>query len=154
MMFSRTKMNINGHLHFLPKMSSQCHMPSNTCYFKFWRVTIDVCIFSFTSHTTCQNLNCACQLTCIFILCKVSRVNRDKNLQKLCQRYTLIAVLHKQLCCPRILRNAIAFISFSSSVFSGQGFIKRGLDILLLELKWESLDILHERTTSWIETYS
>ena len=85
---SNTKMNINWHLHFFSKMSFQCHMSSSTCHFNFqsdnWLV-----VFSFTSHTTCPNLNCACQWH-TFIFCASFYVSNIKNLQKLCQKYTLL----------------------------------------------------------------
>ena len=35
--------------------------------------------FFFTSHSTCQLLKCACQLTCIYFLCKFLRVKREKT---------------------------------------------------------------------------
>jgi hypothetical protein len=49
-------------------------------------VSIDVWDFFFTRHTTCQNLNCACQLTCILCLSKLLHVKYQKlakNLSKI-----------------------------------------------------------------------
>jgi hypothetical protein len=52
-------------------------------------------IFFFTSHSTCQFLECACQflecacqLTCIFFLCKFLRVKREKLAKTLSNIYT------------------------------------------------------------------
>jgi hypothetical protein len=41
-------------------------------------------IFSLISHTTCQNSNCASQLTCILFLCKFLRVCQKS---KTCKKY-------------------------------------------------------------------
>ena len=54
-------------------------------------------VFLLTSHSVCQNLNCACQLTCFFFflsffLCANCCMSNAKNLQKLCQIFTLIVV--------------------------------------------------------------
>ena len=41
------------------------------------------CVFSFfTSHLTCQILNCACQFTCIFCVCKFFHVQCQKRNKK------------------------------------------------------------------------
>ena len=73
---------------FSSKMSLQCHMLSSTCHFNLesgnWRV-----IFSFTSHTTCQNLNYTCQKNVHFILVRVFACHVSKTCKKLCQKYTL-----------------------------------------------------------------
>ena len=81
-MFSRTKMNVNWHLHFLLK----CHLIV-TCLLVHvnWRL-----VFSFTSHTTCHILNCAWQLTHEAFLCKLLLV----NCQKLCQKIHAACNLH------------------------------------------------------------
>ena len=86
--FQKQKMYVNWHLHFLLK----CHL-NVTCLIvwaiSIFKVSIDVWFFFLTSHTTCQNLNCACRLMCILFLCKFLLSN-VKNLQKLCQKYTLL----------------------------------------------------------------
>jgi hypothetical protein len=46
---------------FSSKISPQYHMPGRTCQFNFQGVNWHVVLF-FTSHTTCQILNCACKL--------------------------------------------------------------------------------------------
>ena len=70
---------------FSSKMSPQCHMPCSTCHFNLWSVNWRVGFF-FTRHTTCQNLNCAYQLTCVLCLRKFLRIkcqNLAKNLSKI-----------------------------------------------------------------------
>ena len=52
------------------------------------KVSIDVWFFSSTSHTTCQNLNCACQLTCNLFLYKFLRVNYQKLVKTLSKIHT------------------------------------------------------------------
>ena len=53
------------------------------------------CDLFFTSHNTCQLLNCVCQLMCIilFFWCDFLRVKINK-LAKLCQTYTLVPRQH------------------------------------------------------------
>jgi hypothetical protein len=51
-------------------------------------VSMDVCFFFFTSHITCQLLNCTCPLTCISLLCKFLCVES----QNLGQTYTLLSL--------------------------------------------------------------
>ena len=70
------------------KMSPQCHTLNNTYHFHFQRVNWRV-VFLFTSHNTCFVLNCVCQWTCIFWGAGFC-VSNVKNLQKLCQIYTLL----------------------------------------------------------------
>ena len=59
--FWTTQMNVNQHLHSILK----CHL-NVTCLVvhvvSISNVSIDMRFFSFTSHTTCQILNCAYQL--------------------------------------------------------------------------------------------
>ena len=43
--------------------------------------------FSSTSHSTCQLLKCACQLTCIYFLCKFLRAKREKLAKTLSNIY-------------------------------------------------------------------
>jgi hypothetical protein len=72
-------------------MSPQCHMPSSMCHFNFQSVNSCVIFFLYKSHshTTYQNLNCVCQLTCSVFGCKFLRV----KCQKLCQKYTLLMMV-------------------------------------------------------------
>ena len=44
-------------------------------------------VFSLTSHTPCQNLNCVCQLTCILFLDKFLRVKGQKLAKTLSNIY-------------------------------------------------------------------
>ena len=53
------------------------------------KVSIDVWFFFFTSQTTCQSINYACQIDVHFIFVSFC-VSNIKNLQRLCQKYTLI----------------------------------------------------------------
>jgi hypothetical protein len=62
---------------FSSKISLQCHMLSSVCHFIFLKCQL-TCDCFLTSHTTCQNLNCACQLTRILILCKFLHVKCQK----------------------------------------------------------------------------
>ena len=79
-------MSINIYI-FFSKMSPQCHMLSTTCLFQFLTCQL-TCGFSFTSHTTCQILNCvSIDMHFLYAIFCVSNV---KNLQKLCQKYTLL----------------------------------------------------------------
>ena len=61
--FSNTKMNVNWHLHFLLK----CHHNA-TCLvvhdMSICRCQLTCVVFFFPSHTSYQNLNRACQLSC------------------------------------------------------------------------------------------
>ena len=73
-------------------------LPSSTCHFNFQHV--NECAF-FPS----QFLNCACQFTCIFF-CASFCVSKVKNLQKLCQTYTLSVIdvnRDGQRECPRVV---------------------------------------------------
>jgi len=72
---------------FLPKMWPQCHMPSGVCRFNWKSLNWHVILF-FTSHTTCQNLNCACQLTCILIVCKFLHAKYQKLAKTLSKIHT------------------------------------------------------------------
>ena len=87
MTFSKTNMNINWHLHFLLK----CHL-NVTCLvahvIPISKVSIDVWFICFTSHTTCQILNYACQLTWILFLCKFLCVKCQKLAKTLLKIYT------------------------------------------------------------------
>ena len=58
-------------------------------------VAIDVWFFPVTSHTTSQNLNGACRVTCSLFLCKFLRVKCQKLAKKLCQKYTLVSTVFK-----------------------------------------------------------
>jgi hypothetical protein len=69
-MFSKTKMNVNWELFFLLKC---CLNVTCLVVHVKWHA---ICFF--TSPTTCQNLNCACQLTCAFFGCKFLRVKCQK----------------------------------------------------------------------------
>ena len=90
--FSSTKMNVSWHLHFLLK----CYMNA-TCLvvrvISISQVSIDVWIFFFMSHTTCQNLNCVCQSTCNVFLCKFLRVKCQKTCKKI---HTVHMCIEKQ----------------------------------------------------------
>ena len=81
--FSKRKIYVNWHPHFFFKyhLNVTCSVVRVISILK----CRSKCGFFLTSHTTCQNLKCACQLTCNLFLCKVLRV---KNLQKLCHKYT------------------------------------------------------------------
>ena len=46
--------------------------------------------FSFTSRNTCQFLKCACQLTCIYFLCKFLHVKREKLAKTFSNIYTVV----------------------------------------------------------------
>jgi hypothetical protein len=52
------------------------------------KVSIDVWFFVSTNQTTCQNLSCACRLTCILFLWKFLRVNRQKLAKTLSKIHT------------------------------------------------------------------
>ena len=84
--FSKTKIDVNWHLHILPNMSTHCHTPSGTCHFNFQSANRRV-IFFFTSHTTCQNLNRVCQLTCNLLLCRFLRVKCQKVAKTLSKKH-------------------------------------------------------------------
>ena len=71
---------------FPSKMSLQCHMPSSMCHFKFLKCQLTYGFF-LTSHTTCQNLNCACQLTSILFSCKFLCVKCQKLAKTLSNIY-------------------------------------------------------------------
>ena len=58
----------------------KCHL-NVTCLVVFLKC-LDVWSFLPTSHTTCQNLKCACQLTCLLCLCKFLHVKCCKNFVK------------------------------------------------------------------------
>jgi hypothetical protein len=71
-------------------MPPQCHISSSMCHFILksvnWRV-----VFFFTSHTTCQNLNIACQLTCN-LYCANFCMSNVKNLQKLAKTLSKVHI--------------------------------------------------------------
>ena len=74
----KNKMNVNWHLHFLLKyhLNVTCLI---VCVISNSKVSIDVWLFFFfTSHTTCQILNRACQATCILFFCKFLRAKCQK----------------------------------------------------------------------------
>ena len=85
--FSKTKINVNWHLHFHLK----CHL-NVVCLvvrvISIFKVSIDAWVFSFTSHTTCQNLNYVCQLMCNFILFKFLHVKCQKLAKTLSKIHT------------------------------------------------------------------
>jgi hypothetical protein len=72
----------------LSEMSPRCHMPGSMCCFNLYSVDRHVVFFSFTSHITCQNLNCECQLTCVLFLCEFLRVKYQKLAKTLSKRHT------------------------------------------------------------------
>ena len=86
MTFSINKNECQVTLTFSSKISPQCSMPSNTCHSQF--VKCQKLVFSFTSHTTCQNLKCACQLTCILFVCEFLRVKYWKVAKHLSKIHT------------------------------------------------------------------
>ena len=74
----KTKVTVNWHLHFLLK----CYLNVTRLIVRvisISKVSIDAWVFFFTSHTTCQNLNCACQLMCSLLLCKFLHVKMSKT---------------------------------------------------------------------------
>ena len=80
------------------KMLPQCHMPSSTCHFNLQSVNWCV-VSSFTSHSTCQILNHACQLTCILFLCKSLCVKCQKLAKTLPNMHTASNV---DWLCPKV----------------------------------------------------
>ena len=62
-----------------------------------------MCVFFFfTSHNTYQLLKCACQLTCIWILCKFLRVKREKLANFLSNIYIgLLDLVVLPIGCPK-----------------------------------------------------
>jgi len=73
---------------FSSKMSPQCHMLSNSWHFNLWSVNLHV-VYSSQVTLHLKNVNCVCQLTCILIIfVRVLACQIEKNLQKLCDKYT------------------------------------------------------------------
>jgi hypothetical protein len=91
MALSKTKMNVNWHLHFL----LQCHLkcPIYASYYvsiSICKVSIDVCFYSSQLTLHVKNLSCACHLMRIVFLYEFLRVCRiSKTCQNFCQKYTL-----------------------------------------------------------------
>ena len=76
---TRTRLNLN--LYVFRTLELQfivLALPSNTCYFNFKHIKQRM-VFFFTSHNTCQLLNCGCQLTCIFLFTQVLAYQKWKT---------------------------------------------------------------------------
>ena len=74
---------------FSSKMSLQCHLSNSMCHFKFLRChQLMYGIFLDKSHYM-SNLQIVCVNWCAFYFCASFCVSNVKNLQKLCQPYTL-----------------------------------------------------------------
>jgi hypothetical protein len=125
--FSKTKVNVNRHLHFLLQLLSQRHTHNSTCHFNFWSVNWRV-IFFFTNHTTCQNLDCAQQLTCSLFSCKFLHA-KCRKLAKTLSKYTQrLKVLMSVLAWSRV-----PLIPKHSRNWAGRGLEKWSTTILLNE---------------------
>ena len=103
--FSKTKMNVDWHLHLLLKrhLNVTCLV---MCVISISNVSIDVWFCFFTNHIACQILSRACQSTHIFFLfffffllpgCKFLRVKCQKLAKKLYEKYTLPAAIKPTL---------------------------------------------------------
>ena len=123
-MSSKTKMNVNWHLHFTLK----CHYSVTylvMCVISKPKVSIDVWIIVLHKWHYVSILNCVCQLMCSFVFFSCARfcVSNVTNLQKLCQKHTLVTtqgphtrgpphtraksrdhqILRAQKTCPRVV---------------------------------------------------
>ena len=86
--FSKTKTNVNGHLHFLLK----CHL-NVTCLVvrvvSISKASTNVWVsFLHKSHNMSKSKLCM-SIDVHFIFCASFCISNAKNLQKLCQKYTL-----------------------------------------------------------------